>query len=196
MGDISDSFDDVWVAAFHRFLYTVDDKPGYFMIFGGFSTRDQPSNDPNDFVFKPGQGIESTEDKKPWDIALYLNQVLWQAEGDPSRKTTLLIGGTAGPDNPQFAQYNALAAVETYGLFESRPHDRMGISGWHNWLSDDFKDLVSPVADLQDTWGVELYYNYQVMPSVHLTADIQFIENEWNDDDLAVIPGVRLVIDF
>ena len=72
----------------------------------------------------------------------------------------------------------------------------MGISGWHNWLSDDFKDLVSPVADLQDTWGVELYYNYQVMPSVHLTADIQFIENEWNDDDLAVIPGVRLVIDF
>jgi porin len=196
MGDISDSFDDVWVAAFHRFLYTVDDKPGYFMIFGGFSTRDQPSNDPNDFVFKPGQGIESTEDKKPWNIALYLNQVLWQAEGDPSRKTTLLIGGTAGPDNPQFAQYNALAAVETYGLFESRPHDRMGISGWHNWLSDDFKDLVSPVADLQDTWGVELYYNYQVMPSVHLTADIQFIENEWNDDDLAVIPGVRLVIDF
>jgi porin len=196
MGDISDSFDDVWVAAFHRFLYTVDNKPGYFMIFGGFSTRDQTSLDPNDFVFKPGQGIESTEDKKPWNIALYLNQVLWQAEGDPSRKTTLLIGGTAGPDNPQFAQYNALAAVETYGLFESRPNDRMGISGWHNWLSDDFKDLVSPVADLQDTWGVELYYNYQVMPSVHLTADIQFIENEWNDDDLAVIPGVRLVIDF
>ena len=196
MGDISDSFDDVWVAAFHRFLYTVDNKPGYFMIFGGFSTRDQTSLDPNDFVFKPGQGIESTEDKKPWNIALYLNQVLWQAEGDPSRKTTLLIGGTAGPDNPQFAQYNALAAVETYGLFESRPHDRMGVSGWYNALSDKFTDLVSPVADLQDTWGVELYYNYQVMPSVHLTADIQFIENEWNDDDLAVIPGVRLVIDF
>ena len=196
MGDISDSFDDVWVAAFHRFLYTVDNKPGYFMIFGGFSTRDQTSLDTNDFVFKPGQGIESTEDKKPWNIALYLNQVLWQAEGDPSRKTTLLIGGTAGPDNPQFAQYNAFAAVETYGLFESRPHDRMGVSGWYNALSDDFTDLVSPVADLQDTWGVELYYNYQVMPSVHLTADIQFIENEWNDDDLAVVPGARLVIDF
>jgi hypothetical protein len=72
----------------------------------------------------------------------------------------------------------------------------MGVSGWYNALSDNFTDLVSPVADLQDTWGVELYYNYQVMPSVHLTADIQFIENEWNDDDLAVVPGARLVIDF
>jgi hypothetical protein len=72
----------------------------------------------------------------------------------------------------------------------------MGVSGWYNWLSDDFTDLVSPVADLQDTWGFEFYYSYQIMPSVHLTADLQLIENEWNDDDMAVIPGARLVIDF
>jgi hypothetical protein len=31
---------------------------------------------------------------------------------------------------------------------------------------------------------------------VHLTADIQLIENEFKDDDMAVIPGVRLVMDF
>lgn len=196
MGEVSDSFDDVWVAAFHRFLYDIDGKPGYVMVFGGFSTREQASNEQNDFVFIPGQGIVDEDEEKPWDIALYLSQVLWQSESNPGRKTTLLIGGTAGPDNPQFAQYNALAAVETYGLFESRPHDRMGLSGWYNALSDEFTDLVSPVADLQDTWGFELYYNYQIMPSVHLTADLQLIENEWKEDDLAVIPGARLVIDF
>jgi len=196
MGEVSDSFDDVWVAAFHRFLYDVDGKPGYVMVFGGYSTREQPSNDPHDHIYIPGQGIVDEEEDKPWDVALYLSQVLWQAEGDPSRKTTLLIGGTAGPDNPQFAQYNFFTALESYGPMASRPHDRMGVSGWCNWLSDDFTDLVSPVADLQDTWGFELYYNYQIMPSVHLTADLQLIENEWNDDDLAVIPGGRLVIDF
>ena len=196
MGEVSDSFDDVWVAAFHRFLYDIDGKPGYVMIFAGASTREQASNDPKDHVFIPGQGIVNEDEEKPWDVALYLSQTLWQAEGDPSRKTTLLIGGTGGPDNPQFAQYNALAAVETYGLFDSRPHDRTGVSGWYNWLSDQFTDLVSPVADLQSTWGFELYYNYQIMPSVHLTADLQLIENEWNDDDLAAIPGVRLVVDF
>jgi porin len=196
MGDISDSFDDVWVAAFHRFLYTLDDKPGYFMIFGGYSTREQPSNDPHDFVIKPGQGIVDTDEEKPWDIALYLSQVFWQEEGAPDRKATILIGGTAGPDNPQFAQYNFFTALEGYGLMASRPHDRMGVAGWYNWLSDDFKDLVSPVADLQDLYGFELYYNYQVIPSVHLTADIQLIENEFKDDDMAVIPGVRLVMDF
>jgi porin len=194
---VSDSFDDgAWIAAFHRFFYSVDGKPGYFMIFGGYSTRDQPSNDPHDHIFVPGQGIVDTDEEKPWDIALYLSQDLWQAEGDPSRKTTLLIGGTAGPDNPQFAQYNFFTSVESYGPMASRPHDRMGVSGWYNWLSDDFTDLVSPVADLQDTWGFELYYSFAINKYLHLTPDLQLIENEWKDDDLAVIPGIRLVMDF
>ncbi|MBW2510972.1 MAG: carbohydrate porin [Deltaproteobacteria bacterium] len=194
---LSDSFEDgVWISAFHRFLYKIDDKPGYFMIFGGYSTRDQTSNEKNDFVFKPGEGIESTDEKKPWDIALYLSQVLWQAEGDPSRKATILTGGTFGPDNPQFAQYNFFTALEGYGLMASRPHDRMGVAGWHNWLSDNYKDLVSPVVDLQDTWGFELYYNFAVNKWAHLTADLQLLENAQKDDDLAVVSGVRLVIDF
>ncbi|MBW2713998.1 MAG: hypothetical protein JRC77_09640, partial [Deltaproteobacteria bacterium] len=86
-GSVSDSFDDVWVAAFHRFLWKLEDKlPGYFMIFGGFSTKEQASNDPSDFIFIPGQGIENTDTEKPWDIALYLSQDVWHAEGNPKRR--------------------------------------------------------------------------------------------------------------
>ena len=193
---VSDSFDDVWIAAFHRFLYKLDGKPGYFMVFGGFSTREQPSNEPNDHVFIPGEGIVDTDEEKPWDIALYLSQVFWQAKGDPNRKATILIGGTVGPDNPQFAQYNFFTSVEAYGPMASRPHDRMGVSGWYNWLSDNYMDLVSPLIDLQDTWGFELYYNFEINKWLHLTPDLQLIQNEREDDDFAVIPGVRLVMDF
>jgi porin len=194
---ISDSFrDGVWIAAFHRFLWKMDGKPGYFMVFGGFSTRDQASNDPNDFIDIPGQGIENTDEKKPWDIALYLSQVFWQAEGDPNRKATILIGGTVGPGNPQFGQYNFFAAVEAYGPMASRPHDRMGVAGWWNGLSPNFKRLVSPEIDLRNLWGFELYYNFAINKWLHLTADLQLIENEREGDDFAVIPGVRLVMDF
>jgi hypothetical protein len=107
-----------------------------------------------------------------------------------------LIGGTTGPDDPQFAQYNFFTAVEAYGPMAPRPHDRMGVAGWYNCLSDDYIDLVSPLADIQDTWGFELYYNFEINKWAHLSPDIQFIQNEWEDDDLAVIPGVRLVLDF
>ncbi|MGD9018423.1 MAG: carbohydrate porin [Desulfobacterales bacterium] len=195
-GSVSDSFDDVWMAAFHRFFWKLDDKPGYFMVFGGFSTRDQASNDPRDHITIPGQGIESTDEKEPWNIALYLSQDFWNEEGDPSRKATLLIGGTVGPDDPQFAQYSFFTAVEAYGPMASRPHDRMGVGGWYTWLSDNYKDLVSPVVDLRDIYGFEFYYNFAITPWAHLTADLQLIENEFEEDDFAVIPGVRLVIDF
>ncbi len=106
------------------------------------------------------------------------------------------MGGTYGPDNPQFAQWNFFANVEAFGPFKSRPHDRMGAAGWLNGLSDNFEDLVSPVADLRNTWGFEICYNFAINKWAHLSPDLQLIKNERADDDLAVIPGVRLVIDF
>lgn len=196
-GSLSDSFDDgVFLAGFHRFFWDMDDKMGYFMVFVGGSTKEQASNDPHDFIPIPGQGIVSTDQKKPWDVALYLYQDFWQAEGDPNRKATIMIGGTVGPDNPQFAQWNFFATVEAFGLMASRPHDRMGVAGWWNGLSDNFKDLVSPVTDLRNTWGFEFYYNFAINKWLHLSPDLQLVENEREGDDLAVIPGVRLVMDF
>ena len=124
------------------------------------------------------------------------SQVFWQAEKDPNRKATILIGGTGGPDDPQFAQYNFFTALEAYGPMASRTHDRMGLSFWYNWLSDNFKDLVSPVIGLRDTYGFEFYYNVEINPWLHVTADLQLIENENKGDDLAIVPGVRAVIDF
>jgi len=195
-GSVSDSFDHVWLAAFHRFFWKMDDKPGYFMVFAGYSTEEQKSNDPHDFTEIPGQGIVNNVEKNPWNVALYLYQELWQAAGDPSRKITLLIGGTVGPEDPQVEQYNVFANVEAYGLMDSRPHDRMGVGAFWNRLSPNYKELVSPVADLQNMLGFELYYNFAVTPWAHLTADLQLVNNERGADDLAVIPGARLVIDF
>jgi porin len=196
-GSIPDAFDDgVWLAGFHRFFWKKDDKPGYFMVFGGYSTKEQGSNDPHDLVYIPGQGIENTDTAKPWDIALYLYQEVWQAESDPNRKVFLFMGGTVGPDNPQFAQWNFFANVEMFGPKASRPHDRMGAALWFNGLSPNYKNLVSPVADLRNLWGLELYYNIALTPWLHLSPDIQLVKNEWQGDDLAFIPGIRLVMDF
>ena len=196
-GSISDSFDDgVFLAGFHRFFWKMDDKPGYLLLFGGYSTAEQASNDPHDFVFIPGQGIENTEQKNPWDIAFYVYQEFWQAEGDPNRKANFIIGGTGGPGNPQFAQWNLFANVEVLGLKDSRPLDRFGAAVWWNGLSSNFKELVSPVTDLRNLWGLEFYYNFGINKWLHLTPNLQLIKNERVGDNLAVVPGVRLVMDF
>jgi porin len=201
LGSVSDAFDKgTWIAGFHRLYWNLGDKhdkPGYFMVFAGGSTKNQKSNNPHDVVIIPGQGLVNTQQaKKPWNVALYLHQEFWQVAGNPDRKTTIMLGGTVGPDNPQLAQFNVFANLETFGLMNSRPHDRMGVGGWGSLLSDNLKKLVSPVIDLRDLWGVEVYYSAQIIPSIHLTADLQFVQNERNGDNIAVIPAVRLVTDF
>jgi porin len=195
-GSLSNSFEDgVWIAAWHRFFWELDKKMGYFMLFAGGSTREQSSNERRDIVEIPGQGIDDSE-KQPWDIAAYIYQVFWQAQGDPNRKATFVIAGTGGPDDPQFAEWHIFAAVEAYGPMASRPDDRMGVSGYYNGLSGNFKDLVSPVTDQRDAWGVELYYNFAINKWLHLSPDLQLIRNERKDDDFVVIPGIRVVMDF
>ena len=73
----------------------------------------------------------------------------------------------------------------------------MGVSGWHKALTKDLKNLTSDKGlRLRDTWGFELYYNYAINPWLHLTPDLQLVMNENKGDNLAVIPGIRLVIDF
>jgi porin len=210
-GKWDDSFDDgVGLFGFWRFFYELGDKPGYLLFAGGHSTKKFNSLDPSDFVPVPGViplnestdlivpgGIEDTEEKRPWDVAGYLYQVFWQAAGDPKRHAHVFIGGTVADDNPSWSNGNIFAAIEAFGPMASRPHDRMGISGWYSFLSDDFVDLVGKLGiDLRDTWGFELYYNLEINPWLHLTPDIQFIRNEIKGDDIAVVPGVRLVMDF
>jgi porin len=198
---INDSFKHgVWIAAFHRFLWKLDDKPGYFMVFAGGSTREQVSVESLDFVFHPGAGVTVTADeKKPWNVAVYVSQVFWQAEKDPNRKATILIAGTAGPDEPQFAQYNFFTNLEAYGPMASRPQDRMGVAFWYNWLSDDYVDILSnlpiPIR-VRDTWGFELYYNFEINKWLHLTPDLQLVKNSTKGDNMAIIPGIRMVMDF
>jgi carbohydrate-selective porin OprB len=52
------------------------------------------------------------------------------------------------------------------------------------------------VIRLRDTWGVEFYYNIAINKWLHITPDLQLIESEVKGTDLAIVPGIRAVIDF
>ena len=167
------------------------------MVFAAASTKKQASNDPNDFVYLPGQGITNTDTKRPWDVAFYLYQDIWQSKDNPKRKANIMIGATVGPDNPQFSNWNIFGNVEMFGPFESRPNDRVGVAGWYTNLSGDFKELTSKAGiELQDMWGVEAYYNIEITPWLHLSPNLQVLQNQNAGDDPAVIVGLRSVIEF
>ena len=72
----------------------------------------------------------------------------------------------------------------------------MGAGAWYNGLSNDFVDLLASEIELRDTWGFEFYYNLAINKWMYLSPDIQFVQNAREEDDFAIIPGIRLVIDL
>jgi porin len=196
--EFAESFEDgVGLFGFYRFFYEIAGKPGFVMVGAGGATKKYPSLDSSDFINIPGAGPVSTTGKRPWDLAAYVQQVFWQAEDDPKRRAQFFMGGTGGNDNPNFSNWTVFASIEAFGPMVSRAQDRIGISFWYSGLSNDFVDLLDDLGfRARDTWGFELYYNFEINPWLHLTPDLQLIQNDDKDDDFAVIPGIRLVLDF
>jgi hypothetical protein len=207
---LNDSFSDgVGIMVFHRFVYNTE-KLGYVYVGGGGSTKDYPSTDPIDWGINPLSVLITTEgspvlqkEKKPWDLAVYIYQVLWQEQGvktsGTGRRVQMFVGGSVGDDNPSFADWDVYANLQAFGVFDSRPNDRMGVAAHYYHMADDFVELGSLVPGQQlsdDVWTTELYYSFRVTPWLHLGPNIQYGQNDNDDDDPAFIVGARLVIDF
>ena len=78
-----------------------------------------------------------------------------------------------------------------------RPADRMGFAGWYTGVNDDVKELLAIInVDAGDSWGLELYYNLAINKWLHITGDLQLLQSANKRDSVAVIPGVRFVVDF
>jgi porin len=197
--DFSPSFNDgVGILFFTRKYYKVRDKLGYFMFVAGGSTKEYASNDPHDWLDLPGTGGPvSTANGQPWSTAYYLSQDVWQDPCNKSRKMNFLLAGSLADSNPSFSNWNVVSHLEAYGLNPSRPGDRMGVSGWYNGLTDEIIQLAADNGDLvRDNWGVELYYNREITPWFHLTADLQVLRNSNQNANTGLVPGFRGIIDF
>jgi porin len=200
------AFDDgVGFLAFHRFIFDIDNNPGYVLIAAGASTKDYPSLAPSDWGLniggECGDGVVATcSSGNPWGVAAYWSQVFWQPDpNDPNRFARFMIGGSVADNNPSFSNFNIFGNLEGFGLSDARPGDRMGIAGWYNHLTDDFTELASQVPGIElqtDLWGFEAYYSFELVPSVHITPNVQVVRNAREGDDPAVIVGGRFVTDF
>ena len=74
-------------------------------------------------------------------------------------------------------------------MIPSRDADTFGIGYFYIDLSDK---LPNPGNILEDAWGVEIFYNIEVTPWLHITPDFQVINTSVKSRDKAVIGGLRV----
>lgn len=169
---------------------------GSHMILATYATGEYTSFDVNDFVIIPPGVPEPGERTGSWFAGYYGEQRLWQDPCDKKRYTKLY--GFVGFADQETSPYEWSSAItwESFGALRCRPRDRAGIGYFYNRLNADFRELFSATTPVDDVHGGEVYYNMEVNPWLHITADLQAIRPEIAAQDTAIICALRAKIDF
>ena len=170
--------------------------PGSHTLVGTYATGKYTSFDTEGWVIDPPNGITPSEKAGSW-AALYLaEQRLWEDRCDKHRYTKMFgYVGFSEPANSPF-EWTASLSLESFGPLASRANDRMGIGYFYSALNGDFKNAFSLVTPVDDLQGGEVYYNAEITPWFHVTADLQAIEPAVQALDTALVLGLRAKIDF
>jgi hypothetical protein len=71
-----------------------------------------------------------------------------------------------------------------------------GIAYGFDGVSLRFRRQLDPLINLRSEQIVEAFYALALTPFIVLTGDLQLIQPTLRRSDLAVVPGVRMVIHF
>lgn len=195
------------VIGLYRFFFDIEDKPGRLTLLaststGSYTTFEEtvwhvPSRIPGTNVIFAVPGLAENSKRHPWTALAYYDQVVWQAGG--ARNIRFVASGAVADHNPSFANWQYSGQVVATGLLDNRPLDRMGIGGYYVGVNNRVKDVSRSsilLPQLGDYSGFEVFYSVAITPAVHLTGDLQIADGINTNNDTAVIPGMRLSIDF
>jgi porin len=138
-------------------------------------------------------GVTTSKKKGSYNISLQLSHNLQQndegswglyakasiADGNPNTIKGFFIGGIGGD-----------------ALFFDRPQDRFGIGVFYYDFSDVLQDALRPDILFDDEWGIEAYYNYELTPWFHITADLQYVHPADGTENNVFVGGLRTNIKF
>jgi porin len=202
---VEDLFDrGATILGLWKFFHEVRGLPGYVSILGAYNTREFTSIDPSSLIIIPGQGISLGEVSGSWGVNGLLSQTLWVDPDNAKRNVQMFAQLGISDDNPNPLNWTGSVTLIADGVIPGRERDAFGVGYFYTGLSQNFKDLVSPVLSiaagedisLQDLQGVEVYYKFGLTPWLDVTADLQVVQPSINTFDTDVIASVRTKITF
>jgi porin len=194
---LSDVYDSgVTIVGMYRLFTEVYGLPGSHALMGVYSNAQYTSVDPLTWSFIPNVGIVAGNETGTWNLSYFQEQTLWVDSTNPKRSVAMFSTLGLSDGNPNPIQWSAMTSIQAQGFIESRPLDSAGVSFFYTGLSDDFKRLASPLVDVENPYGSEVYYNFGVTPWFHLTTDLQVINPGESSNDTAIVVGLRGKLDL
>ncbi|MDZ4821492.1 MAG: carbohydrate porin [Planctomycetota bacterium] len=189
---VSELFDNgMTLIAYGRHFTEWNCLPGSHALLGIYSSGSYTSLDPLDWAFIPDVGLVASEETGTWNLTYFFEQKLWVDPEVATRNIGILSAWAISDGNPNPIGWFGNVALQGQGFNSCRPLDSVGTAFFYTGLSSDLKQLASPVMNLEDLYGVELYYSAAVTPWFFLTGDVQVINPADASEDAALVLGVR-----
>lgn len=141
--------------------------------------------------------IAPSQSSGDWAFWYDFDQYIHQDQADPKQGWGIFgrFGWSPGVYNPVGQYY--CAGIGGMGLIPTRPRDRYGVGYYLMNVSNELPCIMP--ANVEQ--GVELFYNIEITPWLHITPDIQVIVNpggvtDGNEREPAIVYGLRAQISF
>lgn len=139
-------------------------------------------------------GLVTSTRKGSYNIAVQANHRLAGTTAD--RRLDLTVKAAIADGNPNLIRASLVAGVVGQGLIPGRPRDSFGVGIWAYELSRDLRDAATPLVDINNEQGAELWYSLGLTSWFRLTGDVQIVNPARGDSDIAVITGLRGQVSF
>jgi porin len=179
------------ILGYYRYYYNWNGLPGSHLFAGAWSTGNFTSFDPEGWVFIPGQGLVAPKVGGAFALFYIYEQTLWADCENPKHNLGVLSQWALSDQETSPVRWSGNVALQGTGMNRCRPDDAIGVGYFHTAISSNLENLLSPVINLHDVDGVELYYNAAISKCFHLTGDFQVIEPADKSNDTAIVVGLR-----
>lgn len=164
----------------------------------GVGWTDKGSIKLDDRILVPGDHkLQKTDDQ--WAVYYNFDQYVYVDKNDDKQGIGLFGRFGAGDPDTNPLEWFASIGIGGKGLIPGRPADAYGIGYYYQWLNGDLGNrriLNRDISLLEDGSGFEVFYNIELIPSVHITPDLQVVQPGLKRRDTAVLVGGRCVIEL
>jgi len=169
--------------------------PGHHLFGGSWSSRDFVALNQSPLSLLPNTPI--ARQSGSWSLYYNFDQHLYVDPCDSTRGWGVF--GRAGladnATNP--LAYFLSAGIGGNSTIAGREADTFGAGWFYAGVSNEILPfLTNTLGGLQDSQGVEVFYNAEITPWFHVTTDVQMLMPARQRVNDALVVGMRAVVDF
>lgn len=138
-------------------------------------------------------GLSLAKEDDSWSFYYNFDQYVYTEEDDPEQGFGFFGRyGLADDKTSPIEQFYSIG-VGGKGIIPGRDKDTFGVGYYYVELSDKLPGVFDALDDGQ---GLEIFYNVEVAPWLHVTPDFQIMDSGLETNDTAYVFGLRVKIEL